>query len=230
MRSLFCLLLLTLTTTCIAQSIKDCSVCTSQVLQQDQLIDLSSDQIRFLTNDLYARKGYNFSNPDIQEYYHSTNWYSPVGDNTQIIYSDIETQNIKILQERQSQLKKDRENLLRALSELKTNILSNKLDLPLGDMQSKKYMFQTLKQLDMQGINWNKHQGLYAVEVDNGDFVIVYKITIDKNLVTISYALQGLSAFNEPLYPVAYTMEFTYFWNFIYQDNELKFDRFDIVG
>ena len=40
--------------------LKDCATCATQVIDEEQISKLSIDELRFLTNDLYARKGYKF--------------------------------------------------------------------------------------------------------------------------------------------------------------------------
>ena len=45
--------------------LKDCATCSTQVIKEQQISKLSIDKLRFLTNDLYARKGYKFKDYEI---------------------------------------------------------------------------------------------------------------------------------------------------------------------
>ncbi|SDK12917.1 YARHG domain-containing protein [Pedobacter sp. ok626] len=49
-----------------AQSLDDCASCSTHLLKPAQIENLSIDEIRFLTNDLFARKGYKFEKGRIQ--------------------------------------------------------------------------------------------------------------------------------------------------------------------
>ena len=51
------------------QTLKDCSTCLVQIMQPEQIENLSIDEIQYLANDLIARKGYNFKRGDIDFYY-----------------------------------------------------------------------------------------------------------------------------------------------------------------
>ena len=49
--------------------LKDCATCSTQVIKEQQISKLSIDELRFLTNDLYARKGYKFKDYEISNYF-----------------------------------------------------------------------------------------------------------------------------------------------------------------
>jgi hypothetical protein len=58
MRIVFSLILLTFSIQSFGQTLKNCSICSNQIIKNEQLKNLSIDELRFLTNDLFARKGY----------------------------------------------------------------------------------------------------------------------------------------------------------------------------
>ena len=58
--------------------LKDCATCSTQVIKEQQISKLSIDELRFLTNDLYARKGYKFKDYEISNYFNEKPWYKPV--------------------------------------------------------------------------------------------------------------------------------------------------------
>lgn len=68
------------------------------------------DEIRYLTNDLFATKGYVCKSSDVNNYYSNIKWYKPTADNKKIIYNNIEKQNIKLFQDKTSTIKNDRDN------------------------------------------------------------------------------------------------------------------------
>ena len=57
--------------------LKDCATCSTQVIKEQQISKLSIDELRFLTNDLYARKGYKFKDYEISNYFNEKPWYKP---------------------------------------------------------------------------------------------------------------------------------------------------------
>ena len=90
--------------------LKDCATCSTQVIKEQQISKLSIDELRFLTNDLYARKGYKFKDYEISNYFNEKPWYKPVSDNSKVKLNAVEEQNVKLFQERTAILKADREN------------------------------------------------------------------------------------------------------------------------
>ena len=99
--------------------LKNCATCATQVIKEQQISELSIDELRFLTNDLYARKGYKFKDYEISNYFNKKPWYKPVSYNSKVKLNTVEEQNVKLFQERTAILKADREKLLEALRSLK---------------------------------------------------------------------------------------------------------------
>ncbi|MDR6969537.1 hypothetical protein J2X31_003570 [Flavobacterium arsenatis] len=240
-RTIFTILILTVITQAFGQTLKDCSTCSTQIIKENQIKDLSIDEIRFLTNDLFARRGYKFANSEIDGYYSEKSWYKSISDNSKIIYNSIEKQNIKLFQDKTTVLKSDREKLITELKNFKSAILSNsrtiltdKFNFSSNNYENNKdilkYISESLQKINIDDINWTKHKGIYRVTVDNGDFVMVYEISIDKNKVAIRYANQGGSEFGESLYPTDMINEFVYFWNFEWKNNQLKFVELIVAG
>lgn len=64
-----------------AQDLQDFFNCSEKIIQQEQIQNLTIDDLRFLNNNLYARKRYKFSSPNIEHYYTQFDWYKPVKDN-----------------------------------------------------------------------------------------------------------------------------------------------------
>lgn len=221
-----------------AQSLNDCSNCSTQIIRLEQIKGLSIDEIRFLTNDLFARKGHKFQASDIDLYYSEKSWYKPVTDNSKIVYNSIEKQNIKLFQDRTFELKTDREKLISAIKKFKATILTNnktilmeKFNFPSYDNKEiYNYISATLQRIDINDINWAKNKGLYKVTVDNGDIVMVYEISINKNKISIQYTNQGGTDFGEILYPSDQITEFNYYWTFEWKNDKLKFIEMIVAG
>ncbi len=53
--------------------------------------------LRLMRNEIYARHGYTFSDPQLKDYFQSCSWYKPIGDNTKVRLSDMELLNVAIL-------------------------------------------------------------------------------------------------------------------------------------
>ena len=57
----------------------------------------ASDVLPYIRNEIYARKGYTFSNTAFSSYFRSCTWYHAKGDNAKVKLSPIESLNIAIL-------------------------------------------------------------------------------------------------------------------------------------
>lgn len=241
MKRLFLLIIsLLLLSSLSAQILNDCSSCTTKLIQTEQINSLSIDELRYLANDLFARRGYRFSDANIDSYYAEKSWYKPVSDNSKINFNTVEKQNIKLLQDKTSELKADRDKLINELKVFKAALQSNnksdlqrKYNFETNDMENRKdiaYLQKTLEQVNLDEINWSKHKGIYEVTVDNGDFVMNYEISIDREKVNIKYANQGCSENNELVYPNDMISEYTYLWKFEWKHGRLKFVDFIVAG
>lgn len=234
----FTLLLLLFNATLYSQKLLDCFTCANKLIKTEQIKNLSIDEIRFLTNDIFARKGHKFESGEIDFYYSNKSWYKPVSDNKKIVFNDIEKQNIKLLQDKTVDLKKDRELLITELKKLKslvtsnsTQELKNKYSYNSGKEEFE-YLKQVFEKINLEDINWFKNKGLYEITIDNGDYVRVYQINITGNQINFHYNNQGGSHIDEnpTLYPSDYNIEFAYFWEFKFENSSLKFIKLNVAG
>ncbi len=220
-----------------AQTIKDCSQCAGQTIKSEQIKNLSIDELRFLTNDLFARKGYKFKNEEIDFYYSEKNWYKPVSDNSKIVYSETEKRNIKTFQDRTSELLKDREQLTQELKAFQTaflqnsrQILKSRFSFDASD-ENGSYLSEVLRKVDIDELNWFKKQGHYQVVVDNLEETVGYKLIISDSEITFIYDYdEGSEEVKEDLYHSPYYQEFTHFWEFEWKNGRLKFIRLNTAG
>jgi len=97
----FCLSIILFTTLLAkAQNRVDCSKCSLELIHETKLENEDISTLKLLKNEIYARKGYVFSNPEYADYFKKYSWYKPVNDNKSIVYSDIEKRNIAILSQK----------------------------------------------------------------------------------------------------------------------------------
>lgn len=64
----------------------------------------SKKYIRLMRNEIWARHGYRFTDPELNTYFSSCKWYHPVNDNNTIKLTDIESFNILILKDIENKL------------------------------------------------------------------------------------------------------------------------------
>ncbi len=78
-------------------------------LSAEEVEGLNADQLRYAINEMYARHGAEFKNPELKGQFEKLPWYQPVKkrsyDDAELLFSAIETQNIKILGLRRDELK-----------------------------------------------------------------------------------------------------------------------------
>ena len=103
----------------------------------------------------------------------------------------MEEQNVKLFQERTAILKADREKLIEALRNLKTETLKGNSPIPKGN--SNEYFSKTIAKIDIDDIHWIKNQGYYSAEIDDFKQTNRYFIWIEGNKVTIQCDENGHS-------------------------------------
>lgn len=237
MKKYFCLVFIGFSLNATAQALKDCSACSAQIIKTTQIKDLSIDEIRYLMNDLFARKGYKFKSGEIDFYFSNKAWYKPIENNAKIVYNETEKKNIKTFQDRTSELKLDREKLIADLKEFKQAFLQNDKDILklkfnyVLEKEYSQYFSQVLNKVNLDDIHWFKQQGHYKLIVDNLTETIGYKVFIQGNQIHFSYDYDtGSEDVEDDLYPSDYYTEFTHLWEFEWKNNKLKFIRINSAG
>lgn len=154
-----------------AQNTINCSKCSSELIDESKLKNEDIFSLKLLKNEIYARKGYVFSNPEYSNVFSKYNWYKPVSDNSNIVYTDIETKNIAILNQRINKisefLENERNSKYKAFSQQKTDQIFTK--------EKKKEL----------GINFNIWK-VYNYKDKTGEYYLVltedkYKEPVDGN-------------------------------------------------
>ncbi|WP_083391950.1 YARHG domain-containing protein [Epilithonimonas lactis] len=226
-----------------AQALKDCSNCATKIIKQEQIKDLSLDEIRSLTNEIYARNGYEFDNPRFQQHFESKPWYSSKKDNKKVNLNDVEKKNTTLFQNQSKQLKAERELIISQLKSLKNLVLENKInelrskfsftyDAQYGE-ENQKLLKEVLSKIDLDDINNYKKQGLYSVTVDNGFMKILYEVSLDGKNINLFYNRMAHSNIIEDFDEFTdyhSENEFMYNWQFELKGNQLEFIRLAIAG
>ncbi|MDA6068241.1 YARHG domain-containing protein [Flavobacterium sp. AC] len=230
------LAILVFSSTAQAQLIKNCATCLSKNIKPEQIENLSIDELRFLSNDLYARKGYRFKTGDIDSYYSNMNWYRSLDNNDKIVLITIEKQNIQMFQQKIAALKAERDKLINELKAFKSFVLSNDKTILKNrysfSTQNEQYknITEALTKINLEDMNWSKNRGLYSVTIDNGDYVMAYELKIDKNNITIQYSSRGGTEIGESIYPSEFSDEYSFWWEFEWQKDKLKFIKMNVAG
>lgn len=240
---LYIVLLILFSTQINAQTLKDCSVCSTQFIKKEQVKNLSIDEIRFLTNEMYARHGYQFENVRFQNFFEEKPWYKSKNDNKNIVLNEIEKKNVKLFQEITEELKNGRKELANQFKIFKNLILSDQkdelgtkfgfyYDRETGDNEAKS-LKEVLKKINLDDINYYKNEGLNSTMTDNGFVKIVYEVAIENENVNLYYNYMAHSKIIKDF--DAFTdydseNEYMYNWQFEFKNNKLKFIRLMIAG
>lgn len=178
-----------------AQGVTDCKMCGTTLLKAQDIDTLSVDELRLLTNEIYARKGYKFTNEGLQDYFESFNWYKSLGDNSLVKLSAIEEKNVKLLTDRRKVREDERQTILTYFKGLKQLVASkndselNKLlaNPEYAELASLDSFKEVLMRIDFDDVHWYKNNALYKVEVDNGYVKIVYSFSISSEGIMLMY-------------------------------------------
>lgn len=93
-----------------AQNLKDCSKCSSEIINESSIVNQDASSLKLLKNEIYARKGYTFSNEEYANHFKQFSWYKPSDNNNAITFSDIEQKNISILAKKISEISRSNLN------------------------------------------------------------------------------------------------------------------------
>lgn len=243
MKQIFYLFFLLLCCKGSAQTLKDCSTCSTQIIKAEQIKNLSIDEIRLLTNAIFARNGYQFENSRFQNYFEEKSWYKSKNNNKAVVFNETEKQNISFLQEATKSLKAKNSELINQLKSFKEFVLTNKTN----ELKSKfgffyesqtgtdepKSLKEVLNKINLDNINYYKSKGLNSVMEDNGFVKIVYELSIEGESINIYYNYTGhskiIEGFNE-FTDYHSENEYMYNWQFEFTNRKLKFIRLAVAG
>jgi hypothetical protein len=225
------------------QILKDCSSCKTQLIKNEQIKGLNIDNIRLLTNEIFARNGYEFDNSRFQEYFQSKSWYKSTGDNKKVLLNETEKKNVSFFKDITKNLEAQRNELTAQLKNLK-NLINQDKSSELKSVYNfsyeqreddgeKKLLKEVFSKINLGDINYYKNKGIYKVIEDNGFVQIVYMISIEKDEINISYNYMTHSEIIEGFdeYTDYHSEgEFSYNWQFKFSKNKLSFIRLMVAG
>lgn len=221
-----------------AQTLKDCAACSTQIIKNEQIKNISLDEIRLLTNEIFARNGHHFDNGRFQNFFEEKSWYTSKNNNQAIVFNEIEKQNIKFFQDRTKEIKAKREDLITQLYIFKNLILTNKKEElrsefgffyePQTGNDEAESLKKVLNKIDLDDVNYYKNKGLNNTTTDNGFVKIIYELTIEDEKVNLYYNYASNSEIMEDfgVFTDYHSEdEFLYNWQFEFKKGKLKFIR-----
>lgn len=225
-----------------AQGVTSCEACSTVLLKLQDIDTLSVDELRLLTNEIYARKGYKFTNEHIQDYFEELKGYKPLNDNSLVKLSAIEEKNVKLLTDRRKVREDDRQIILTYFKGLKEFAINNN-DSQLSkvvnkpeyeDFSAVDKFKEVLKRVDFDDIHWYKNNALYHVEIDNGYVKIVYSFSITSEGIMLMYNYMAHSEimedFGTPFSDYMSEDEFAVWWTFSLQNGMVVLTNINAAG
>lgn len=72
---------------------------SQSLLYKESLYGFTKSELKLMRNEIYARHGYQFSTPDMKEYFSKCPWYKPRGNNNAVVaeLSEVEQLNIQLI-------------------------------------------------------------------------------------------------------------------------------------
>lgn len=74
-------------------------------LRRDELKLLSIDELGYLRNEFYARKGYRFKTAKMQQYFNPMRWYKPIHESSENLLNDMELENVYLIKAMEEEIK-----------------------------------------------------------------------------------------------------------------------------
>ncbi len=228
--------------TSFGQTLNDCFKCKTQLIKKEQVKDLNADNIRLLTNEIFARNGYMFENSRFQEYFENKAWYKSIGDNKKIVLNDTEKKNIaflkeitKTLEDQKKELTSQLKNFKELVNQDKTNELKGAFNFGYekNNSEEKKSLKEVFSKINLDDINYYKNKGMFKTTEDNGFVQIEYMVYIENDEITISYNYMTHSKIidNFDEYTDYHSEnEFSYNWQFKFSKNKLNYIRLAVAG
>lgn len=225
-----------------AQGVTDCTTCSTALLKPQDIDTLSVDELRLLTNEIYARKGYKFTNEYIQDYFEDVKGYKPLNDNSLVKLSALEEKNVKLLTDRRKIREDERQTILtyfKGLKEFAINNNDSELNKVVNkpgyeDISSVDNFKEVLKRIDFDDVHWYKNNALYRLDTDNGYVKIVYSFSITSQGITLTYNYMAHSEimedFGTPFSTYMSEDEFAVWWTFSLENGKVVLTYINAAG
>ncbi len=89
----------------VALSIGDMDKFQNVALTEDLLKGLSLNDLRFIRNEFWARRGRKFTTPGFLAIFEWRDWYKPLADQTKVKLSPVELKNVKLIETVETRLR-----------------------------------------------------------------------------------------------------------------------------
>ncbi len=103
---------------------------SSVYLTEDDLIGMSADELCLARNEIFARHGYSFQATQLMEYFLHHDWYvpnTPFGDSSSIYFTQLEYDNIDLLNEAENAAAENYDKIYRGGSKINLSSLDTSL-------------------------------------------------------------------------------------------------------
>ncbi|GHU95989.1 hypothetical protein FACS1894156_6440 [Bacteroidia bacterium] len=234
----------------IDSTIKDCAICSKQLLTEAHLAGKCIEELELLRNEIFARHGYQFDNPRYYFYFENQSWFakffpSPTPPrNDKIKLSTIETKNVNFIKSIETKLHQKREIAFRDLRAFKTALNNDdkayfknfprvsERDYDITergvDIETLQDLKKVLNYINLDVINCVKCKCLSQTTFDNGYNVIQYSVTARGDELYVQECLDGVrsATFGTRDDGYSYFIEFggsTVTWIFKMQEDGLAF-------
>lgn len=141
---------------------------SKEKLTKETLSLIYEGELDLMRNEIFARKGYVFSNKDYQDYFESCSWYTPAQNNNNIILSDVETYNVELLKQRAKEITLAKNKIKDYLNKIRNK------EIVLEDF----YATKITDLLEIDNINFRGYNGEYSISYDDGYSQQKYSISI----------------------------------------------------
>lgn len=91
-----------------------------RLIREQEILDADQHKLWQARNEIFPRKGYFFSNPDVRKFFEGQDYYKPTQDQVQL--NQIETENVKIIRRFEDYLRDYPEQAFEATYEVKGDL------------------------------------------------------------------------------------------------------------
>lgn len=76
------------------------------LISREDILDKSLEELRLIRNEIFARNGYRFESPELNQYFNQFEWYTPSHDKADSLLSDVDKKNVQLILDLESDLRK----------------------------------------------------------------------------------------------------------------------------
>lgn len=202
-----------------------------RLLDQEDIVNKTPEELALMRNEIFARNGYTFSNAQYQNYFER--FYRALYDNSKVKLSEIETENVNLLKERESYLRGRRKKAIEDLKQIKKE-LNEKSSGSEDRFDNDKSLRYALNRLDLNDIHYNKSCGIYKLTIDNGYSIKYYQIYVDNDNIKViaNNCCHSVifGSFDDGYSDYMSESEHSDEWNFDITDDGLEYNSYQAAG